>query len=393
MNSRGVSKYCLIIAIFAQEPIEAEERKSSKLIRPTVSSTLPAEVHAAAEVIDSEFQSETAPMIEGELTRSSALPVTPEELRTRGAQSNQLSGSAFDPALPLGVSGRIAFNYSALWAPSESVKNQDADLGLVRQNGGISFPLWFGENQSLFGGIGIQNILFQTNAILPDSKQPFPDNLWDIRGSLVYIKRYSNDWSTVLIGSIGSTGDRPFAGSRELIGGVTGVLRIPHGDRNAWVASVSYQPVTGLPFPIPGVAYIWEPSDEFTAQIGIPFQLYWQVSEKLRFDASYLPVLNVRSYLTYQLSQRFEVFGGFDWINESYFLYDRENADDFFNVLEQRLPVGIRWNIGENWVFDAQAGYVLNRVFFSGPSILKEESDVVRVSPGPFGMLRLLYRF
>ena len=329
-----------------------------------------------------------------EVGRAGVLPVTPEELKsTRNAQSNQLSGSAFDPALPLGVNGRTAFNYSALWAPGEPVENQNADLGFVRQNVGVSFPLWFGEGQSLFAGIGVQNLLFQTTAVLPNSGQPFPENLWDIRGSLVYIKRFQNDWSTVLIGSLGSTGDRPFAGSRELIGGLTGVLRIPTGEKNAWVASVSYQPITGLPFPIPGLAYVWEPSDNLTAQIGIPFQLYWRIAERLRFDASYLPVKNVRAYATYQLSEQIEFFGGFDWVNESYFLYDRVDSNDFFNLLEQRLPIGIRWNVGQNWVLDAQAGYLINREFFSGTSIMKVESDLIRVDPGPFGMLRLLYRF
>lgn len=326
--------------------------------------------------------------------RNAVLPVTREELgNARSAQSTQLGGAAFDPALPLGVNGRIAFNYSALWEPSRSIQGQDADLGVIRQNSGFSFPLWFGDEQSLFASVGVQHLLFQTDAILPDSGQPFPSNLWDVRGNLVHIKRYRNNWSTVLIGSLGSTGDRPFAGASELIPGAVGALRVPSGDRNAWLWSVSYQPVTGLPYPIPGLAYVWEPSDRLTAQLGVPFQLYWQIFDKVRIDASYLPIKNVRAYATYQWSDTIEFFGGFDWINESYFLWDRVNSDDFFNLLEQRLPFGIRWCIGRNWVFDAQAGYVLNRVFFQGPSAAQQDFDVVNVDPGAFGMLRLLYRF
>lgn len=311
----------------------------------------------------------------------------------RSMQGGQPGGAAFDAALPLGLDGRIAFHSSALWAPSEPTNQTGADLGFVRQNIGVSFPILLGNRQSLFGGLSVQSLLFQTDAILPDTGIPFPDALWDVRGTLVHTARFDNGWSTVLIGSLGSTGDKPFAAADELIPGVVAVLRIPARNEDAWLASVSYQPVTGLPFPIPGIAYLWQPSERFMAQVGIPFRSYWGITDRLRFDASYLPLINLRAYLTSQCTEQFEVFVGFDWVSESYFLAERLRHDDFFNAIEMRLPVGGRWIINQNWAFDVQAGYLLDRRFFTGDGIFDDGTDNINVRPGPFGMVRLLYRF
>jgi hypothetical protein len=302
-------------------------------------------------------------------------------------------GSAFDPALPLGVDGRIAFNYSALWEPTRSVESGPGELGMVRQETGLRFPIWKNGADALFGGVSVRSLLFNTDVILPDTGQAFPNRLWDVRGNLQYKREFSNGWTGGLGGSLGSTGDRPFAGWKEVLGGANASLRIPVRERDAWLFSLSYQPTGGLPFPIPGLAYVWQPNDQLTANIGIPFQLYWRPIEKLRFDASYLPVQRVRAYATWELTETVELFGGFDWINESYLLWDRRNDDDFFNLLEKRLPLGVRWYVTDSWIFDASAGYVFDRVFFSGPDILDQSSNRVAVAPGAFAMLRLLYRF
>ena len=54
---------------------------------------------------------------------------------------------------------------------------------------------------------------------------------------------------------------------------MNGMLRIPQGEHNAWLFTLMYSPTSQLNFPIPGVAYSWNPSPQFHANIGLPLQM------------------------------------------------------------------------------------------------------------------------
>jgi hypothetical protein len=75
--------------------------------------------------------------------------------------------------------------------------------------------------------------------------------------------------------NVGSASDHPFATIHEMDVGANAMLRVPEGQNNAWLFSLNYSPTSELAFPVPGVAFSYNPSPEFHANIGLPLQVTW----------------------------------------------------------------------------------------------------------------------
>ena len=56
-----------------------------------------------------------------------------------------------------------------------------------------------------------------------------------------------------------------------------------------------YSPTSELPFPIPGVAYVWQPADNFRMNIGVPFMVMYRPVDDLTLDFSYMLVRTVHA--------------------------------------------------------------------------------------------------
>ena len=96
---------------------------------------------------------------------------------------------------------------------------------------------------------GVQNRSIETQAVLPDTHQPYPDELWNVNMGLTYFRRLDNDWSWGGGVNFGSASDRPFASIDEMFVGMNAFLRIPSGEHNAWMFSLMYAPMGELRFP------------------------------------------------------------------------------------------------------------------------------------------------
>jgi hypothetical protein len=86
---------------------------------------------------------------------------------------------------------------------------------------------------------------------------------------------------------VGSPSDQPFGAFRDLTATLLGFVTIP-SDRDAWSFSLFYSPTSQLVFPIPGVAYVWRPSDQFQANLGIPFSLHYRPTETLTGNSGFI---------------------------------------------------------------------------------------------------------
>jgi len=49
------------------------------------------------------------------------------------------------------------------------------------------------------------------------------------------------------------------------------VQDLPAGGNDAWQYSVSYVPSSLIRYPIPGIAYEWNPSERLQVALGVPF--------------------------------------------------------------------------------------------------------------------------
>ena len=71
-------------------------------------------------------------------------------------------------------------------------------------------PVWMdGPNGVMFMG-GVSNRLIQTNAVLPDTGQPYPSELWNAHLGLMYHRQLDNGWMAGGGINLGSASDRPF---------------------------------------------------------------------------------------------------------------------------------------------------------------------------------------
>lgn len=284
--------------------------------------------------------------------------------------------------------------YDAAWYPSRGVQNQNAELGFVRQGLNLGVPVWRDGSDMLMARLGVRNTLFQTDAILPDSGQPFPEQLWNLNFGLNYMHRFDNGWTGMLMGGFGSASDQPFHSINEVTANLGAMVRLPaRNGRDNWQLGAMYMAGGPVNFPLPIISYGWNPSDRLKVNVGLPLSVFWQPTDDCTLNLSYMPLYNINARLTYGAAPRVQVYGGYEYLNESYFLADRVNNQDRFFALEQRLVTGVRAEVFQFGSIDLTAGYSFGRQYGEGESQWSSLRDRVEVAPGPFVGVIFRYRF
>ncbi len=108
--------------------------------------------------------------------------------------------------------------YGATWYPSRpaSASGPDGELGLVRQSLSAAAPVWRDGGDLVLLSAGVRNSMFFTDAVLPDSHQPFPSELWNVNLGSIYVHKFQNGWSGALGINFGSASDKPFYSINEM---------------------------------------------------------------------------------------------------------------------------------------------------------------------------------
>lgn len=284
--------------------------------------------------------------------------------------------------------------YSAVWYPSRPASPSGQDFSLVRQQLNIGAPLWADDGRRLMLNAGVRHVAFFTDVLFPDSGQPFPGELWNVNLGANYHHRFANGWSGSVGVNFGSASDKPFHSIDEMFVSFLGFVRIPtRNERDAWLVSLMYSPVGNFNFPIPGLAYSWNPNPQWSANIGLPFFLTYKPNDDWTLSLSYIPVTNVSARATVRLHERLHAFGGFEWLYEAYFLADRDIDRERFIAFEKRLLAGVRWDIAPKASWDVNAGYAFDRDYGFGENQLGDLSNQVTISNGPFLGTQLRMRF
>ena len=312
-------------------------------------------------------------------------PAEPGQQETRPAPEVPIAGfGTFSPG-PGAAGGPPHADARTIWFPDAPVAGQGTNLGYVEQDFALGVPLWHDGADDWGATASVRGEFFHTHAVLPSTGQPFPDDLWNIRLGTGYRHEFDNGWTAGGNVSFGSASDRPFNSINEMTAGVNAFLRVPQGEHNAWLFSLAYSTTSELPFPIPGVSFLYQPSDRFRANLGLPFQLMYRPVDDLTLDLSYMLLRTVHARATYRLCDCLRVYGGFDWCNESYFLADRPDVNDRFWYYDKRLTGGVQVPLGGHVLLGLSAGYVFDRFYFEGRSYSDRHFDRVDVGAGPFG--------
>jgi hypothetical protein len=282
------------------------------------------------------------------------------------------------------------------WFPSEKTSAQGTSLGSEQYNFSLSFPVWQDCVDEWSGNVHLRSEAFQTDAFLPSTGQPFPAELWNIHAGTSYRHLFDNGWIGGASVNVGSASDKPFATFNEITASASAFLRVPQGEHNAWLFSLSLstnsEVLAGIP--IPGVAYFYAPTDWFQATIGFPFaSVVYRPEDDLTLQLTYALLTNFHVKATYRLARPLRIYAGFDIENENYFLVDRPAERDRFFYYDKRLTAGLQWQLGRNASLDFSSGYLFDRFYFEGKNSNDRSFNRIDVGDGPFVAFQVNVRY
>jgi hypothetical protein len=206
---------------------------------------------------------------------------------------------------------------------------------------------------------------------------------------------FENGWTAGGTVIAGSASDEPFASEHELVVRAMSFVRIPRGDRDAWIFMLNYSNVSEFlgGIPVPGIAYVYSPSERFTAVLGLPFaMLEAKPVDKLELQLVYTALRRVRARATYALFRPLRVYAGFDWDHDVYLRADRPDRDDRLFYYEKRLTAGARFDL-RHIGFEISGGYAFDRFYFEGESYGDRDRNRLDVRNAPFVVGRVHFRF
>jgi hypothetical protein len=280
-----------------------------------------------------------------------------------------------------------------MWFPNVPVRGQPGQWQMVGEDFSFTHPLWTDPQAALSITAGVRNRLIETDAILPDTGQAYPADLWDVHTGLNYMQKLENGWMAGGGVSVGSASDHPFASIREMNASMMAMLRVPQGEHNAWMFSLVYAPTGELNFPIPMVAFSYNPSPEFHANIGLPLMVMWRPTEHWQFQASYMLIRTIHLKALYHFTHNLSAFAAYDYSSEAYTLLDRPDLNDRFFMYDQRVSLGLQTSFDRQWTASVAAGFLFDRYSFEGTSFASGGFDRVNLGDGPFASLNLGVRY
>ena len=288
-------------------------------------------------------------------------------------------------------------DYRFTYYPDRKVDNQDAHLGLSEHRVSLFVPLFqdTANEWGLSAKTRFQDI--DTRARFPEVGGRFPSELWDVGGTLSFRHKFDGGWIGGLALTAGSESDEPFHSIDEVYYRGLAMLRVPQGERNAWIFTLTYasdEPIFGQhPLPMPGIAYVWVPSDRFSVVIGVPFSsIEFKPFDTLTLEAQYFPIRTVRARATWQIFQPLRAYAGFDWDHDKYYRADRDDKDDKIFYYEKRLTAGVRFDL-RHVGFEVYGGWAFDRFYFEGDRYGNRHDNRIDVDDGPFIVGKVSVRF
>jgi hypothetical protein len=287
-------------------------------------------------------------------------------------------------------------SYGVTWHPSEPVHGQPTDLEIIRQDLRVSVPVWHEGPDMVALSANLRSETLNTDAVLPVSRTPLPDQFWNIGFGGAYTHQFDNGWTAGSNVRLGSASDRPFNNFDELTITSTSFLRIPVHEHDALILTLSVSNNTDFlnGIPIPGVAYLWQPTDWFRALVGFPFaNVMIRPTNDLTIDLSYRFLYTFGGKVTYRFLPAWRVFAGYSSGVESYFLSESPDEHDRLFYSEQRVFAGLGWNIARRVSLDLTGGYAFDRFYTEGHNFQTNSSDRLNIDNGPYVTFGVQMRF
>lgn len=286
---------------------------------------------------------------------------------------------------------RAPFKSRLFWIPSQAVQGQTGNLAISGEEFDLGYPMRIDEDGIWLALAGVQRLDINTSVVLPDSGLPVPNQLWDLEAGVMHLRDLGDERRVGGMLRVGSPSDQPFAAWRDLTVTFLGFLTVPAREQNAWSFSLFYSPTGQIIYPIPGVAYVWRPSNQLRANLGIPFSLEYKPTETVMFTASYMPLNNVEVLLRQSVGEFWNAYASYRTVSETFLLAHRENDRERTYLFDQRMTLGIQRELGRGWSMDLSTAYVFDRRFFQAEKFSGSRRDELSIDPGVAATLQLMW--
>jgi hypothetical protein len=301
--------------------------------------------------------------------------------------------------LPGGVGTLLMANphVGGSWYPEQGTDQPGTTLSMNRLDFQGAVPLYSSGRDTYVLTSDVEILSVNTNAILPTTQQPFPNRFFNLALGVNYFHQFEDDKVGGIVFEMGSASNKPFDNSRDLLISGTGFLLIPNDEKGSWFVGVNLstnsQVLHGLP--IPGGGYFFHPSDDFQAIVGLPFSVIsWKPSRDWQLQFVYAFLTTTHARVSYQPTQKWQWYAGFDWTNENWDRAERVDEQDRFFYYEKKLSTGVLWWIKPNVGFEVATGWAFDRYFTEVDNGFNLVGDnTVNVNSGPYATTQLSLRF
>ncbi|MBN1765031.1 MAG: hypothetical protein JW860_07220 [Sedimentisphaerales bacterium] len=276
-------------------------------------------------------------------------------------------------------------DYEVSYSPGESVHGQDADLAQTDYAVNILIPVEQTELSDWHVWLGFRDTWYDTSARFPDQDIELPDHFYQPEIGGAWRRQLNNGWMSGILFSLGSPSDKPFDSFEEYSIGVTGLLKTPIDDQNAWLFFLNY--ASNREFlrhvPIPGVARLWQPRNELRALVGIPFaQIEWQPRDNWSLDFSYFVPRTIHAAISYHFLPEARFYTRFDWDNTRFFRSRRDNHDHRLFHYQKQVSAGLKYEFNKTCSVDGYAGFAFDRFMFEGEDYDDRGRDRIDIKDG-----------
>lgn len=270
----------------------------------------------------------------------------------------------------------------------QGISDQPSDFSLTEHYLRVPGYRSLSEDHEFLVGASLYFLDVGTDAMFPNTADSFPEYFANPQLHLAYKERIVGDkiWGTSL--TLGSPSDRPFGDIRDVALEATAFLRLPVDQTNdAWLFFLNYSNARQAlqHIPLPGIAYVHEPSEDFLAYLGVPWIFVrYNPAPRWTLRASYTMPRDVYAKASYELSDELTIYGQFDWGSDIFFRHDRRDDGDRLFYYKKSLSAGIRWDITDDLYVNFSAGYCFDRFFFEGEDYDDRSFNRINIGDGPF---------
>ena len=228
-------------------------------------------------------------------------------------------------------------------------------------------------------------LTIHSDAILPNAQIPLPERFWETSFGVGYKRLFNN--RSILSGnlSVETKSDDPYHRAEDNAIHFLGSFLLPHKGMNSWLFLLDFDNRRSFwpSIPIPGLEYLWIPSEKFMAMIGAPVLFArWAPTDRASLMATYFPAYNLSSRFQYRIAGPYLLFTGYSYSEHSFFRSDRNNTNDQIHFFQSEVASGIQGPLSKHLYAVIQGKYGFGRFIFEGEELSDRQNNRINVEDG-----------